>query len=124
MEVKSEPPSKKVKDNSQVADKSSETVSDAEDSVTVAPNDEENTPAYKSSTKASGSRKVTNGEPEAADKDSDPGTDQLLIPHGERMPNYPTQLVTSISSEAFGLLVLENQWDRWVDIYVRTEETL
>ena len=28
--------------------------------------------------------------------------------------------VISISSEAFGLLVLENQWDRWVDIYVRS----
>ena len=28
--------------------------------------------------------------------------------------------VMLISSEAFGLLVLENQWDRWVDIYVRS----
>ena len=44
-EVESEPPSKKVKDNSQVADKSSEAVSDAEDSITVTPNDDENTPA-------------------------------------------------------------------------------
>ena len=77
-----------------MADKSAEAGSDAEDSVTVTPNDEENTPAYKSSTKASGRKKVTNSETEVADKDSDPGTNPLLIPHGERMPNYPTQLVT------------------------------
>ena len=25
----------------------------------------------------------------------------------------------SISSEAFGLLVLENHWDRWLDIYTK-----
>ena len=27
----------------------------------------------------------------------------------------------SISSEAFGLLVLENHWDRWLDIYTKCE---
>ena len=26
----------------------------------------------------------------------------------------------SISSEVFGLLMLKNQWDRWIDIYVRS----
>ena len=25
----------------------------------------------------------------------------------------------SISSEAFGLLILENHWDRWLDIYIK-----
>ena len=27
----------------------------------------------------------------------------------------------SVSSEAFGLFVLENHWERWLDIYIKCE---
>ena len=53
-DVEPETPKKKVKEDSQVTD--TQAPSDDEDSVTVTADKDENTPAYKSSTKASGKK--------------------------------------------------------------------
>ena len=51
-----------------------------------------------------------------------------FVPLLEKKTNFRRKLrsatkdedLITISSEAFGLLLLENHWDRWLDIYQKT----
>ena len=51
----------------------------------------------------------------------------IFVPVLEKKSTFNEKFMTatkdeellSISSEAFGLLILENHWDRWLDIYIK-----
>ena len=51
----------------------------------------------------------------------------IFVPVLEKKSTFNEKLMTAtkdaelfcISSEAFGLLLLENHWDRWLDIYIK-----
>ena len=56
----------------------------------------------------------------------------LFVPHLEKRSNWDDRVanaendkdVVSVSSEAFGLLILENYWDRWLDFYAMSNGEL
>ena len=56
----------------------------------------------------------------------------LFVPHLEKRSNWDDRVanaendkdVVSVSSEAFGLLILENYWDRWLDFYAMSDGEL
>ena len=116
-EVESEPPTKKARDDSSSQGTGKTSVgaaTDAEDSVTVAGDKEEDSPAYQSSNKGSSSRGNATGNegttnpvdkeivPEVVNSNTEQlypmphpdAVDSLQIPHGERMSILPSQLVT------------------------------
>ena len=56
----------------------------------------------------------------------------IFVPLLEKKSTFNEKLMTAtkdkelfcISSEAFGLLVLENHWNRWLDIYIKCEDKI